>query len=110
VLAEKGKDTADMTKMLGLGFGVYKDIVKIDDHPFVKDGVKDFEHHVGKGGRGVGKTERDDVKLEVTIPTAEGSLMSMWLVDALLVVPRDQVQLGKVLGATETVYQLVNSG
>jgi hypothetical protein len=91
VLAEEGKDTANMTEMLGFGLGVDENIIKIDDHPLVKDGIENLDHHVGEGSRGVGEAKRDDIKLEMSIPTAEGSFMSMWLIDALLVIPRDQV-------------------
>ena len=110
VLAEKGKNTANMAEVLGLGLGVYENIVKIDDHPLVEDGIENLEHHVGEGGRGVGEAEGDDVELKVSIPTAEGGLMSVWLIDTLLVVPRDQVQLGKVLCTSKAVDHFINSG
>jgi hypothetical protein len=48
VLAEERQDTADVTKMLGLGLGVNENVVQVNDYPLVEDRIKDLEHHVGE--------------------------------------------------------------
>jgi hypothetical protein len=89
MLTEKGKDTTNMAEMLGLGLGIDENVVKIDDNPFVEDGVENLEHHVREGCRGVGKAKRNDVEFEVSISTSKCCFMRMWLIDTLLMITRD---------------------
>ena len=110
MLAKELEDGTDMLKVFCLCLGINKNIVKIDDYPFVENRVKDLEHHVRKGCGGVCQAERDHIKLEMAVPTTKGGLMSVRFKDPLLMVPRDQVQLGKVLGPSESIDKLIDAG
>ncbi|GBG61909.1 hypothetical protein CBR_g26073 [Chara braunii] len=78
-----------------------------DDADF-EEVAEDVVHGRLDGGGGIGESEWHHGELVVPEPRAEGGLVGVLLADTDLVEATAKVDLGKVLGSTETIKELEN--
>ncbi|GBG86036.1 hypothetical protein CBR_g40937 [Chara braunii] len=85
-----------------------KDVIKVDDDTDFEEVAEDVVHGRLEGRGGIGESEWHHEELLVPEPRAEGGLVGVLLADTDLVEATVKVDLGKVLGSTETIKELGN--
>lgn len=88
--------------------GEDEDIVEVDDHEAVEEGTEKVVHEALEGTGCIAEAERHDEALVIAVPCLEGSLVNVFLENLDLVVSALEVDLGKVLGATKSVEEIVD--
>ncbi|GBG59893.1 hypothetical protein CBR_g66699 [Chara braunii] len=107
LLSEDRKDLAKVLKVGLEGGAEDKNVMKVDDTEF-EEVAEDVVHGRLQGSEGIGESEWHHEELVVPEPRAEGSLVGVLLADTDLVEANVKVNLGKVLGYTETIKELEN--
>uniref|UniRef100_A0A388LW39 Uncharacterized protein n=1 Tax=Chara braunii TaxID=69332 RepID=A0A388LW39_CHABU len=101
--------SGDNVVEVGLQGGVEdKDVIKIDNDTDFEEVVEDVVHGRLEGSGGIGESEWHLEELVVPEPKAEGGLVGVLLADTDLVEATAKVNLGKILGFTETIKELEN--
>ncbi|GBG76646.1 hypothetical protein CBR_g22861 [Chara braunii] len=108
LLSEDREDLAEVLKVGLEGGAEDKDVIKVDNDTDFEEVAKDVVHGGLEGSRGIGESEWHHEELVVPEPRAEGGLVSVLLADTDLVEATTKVDLGKVLGSTETIKELGN--
>eukprot|EP00896_Chara_braunii_P021225 GBG79101.1 hypothetical protein CBR_g28816 [Chara braunii] len=108
LLSEDREDLAEVLKVGLEGGAEDKDVIKVDNDADFEEVVEDLVHGGLEGSGGIGESEWHHEELVVPEPRAEGGLVSVLLADTDLVEATTKVDLGKVLGSTETIKELGN--
>ncbi|GBG63953.1 hypothetical protein CBR_g39957 [Chara braunii] len=102
-------DGENFAKVFEVGFEVgAKDdnIIKVDHDTNFEEVTKDVIHGRFKCGGGIGEFEGHHEELVVPEARAKDSLVGVLLVDADLVEATAEINLGEILGSTETIKKL----
>uniref|UniRef100_A0A388LW15 Uncharacterized protein n=1 Tax=Chara braunii TaxID=69332 RepID=A0A388LW15_CHABU len=108
LLSEDREDLAEVLKVGLEGGAEDKDVIKVDNDTDFEEVVEDVVHGGLEGSGGIGESEWHHEELVVPEPRAEGGLVSVLLANTDLVEATTKVDLGKVLGSTETIKELGN--
>ncbi|GBG66616.1 hypothetical protein CBR_g64887 [Chara braunii] len=108
LLSEDREDLAEVLKVGLEGGAEDKDVIKVDDDTDFEEVAEDVVHGKLEGSGGIGESEWHHEKLVVPEPRAKGGLVGVLLADTDLVEAIAEVDLGKVLGSTETIKELGN--
>ncbi|GBG73232.1 hypothetical protein CBR_g12949 [Chara braunii] len=106
LLSEDQEDYADVLKVGLEGGAEDKDVIKVDAGTDFEGVVKDVVHGRLEGSGGIGEFEWHQEELVVPELRTEGGLVGVLLSDTDLVEATAEVDLGKVLGSTETIKAL----
>ncbi|GBG44504.1 hypothetical protein CBR_g78011, partial [Chara braunii] len=107
LLSEDREDLAKVLKVGLEGGAEDKDVIKVDNYTDFEEVAEDVVHGGLEGSGGIGESEWHHEELVVPEPRAEGGLVRV-LADTDLVEATTKVDLGKVLGSTETIKELGN--
>ncbi|GBG85544.1 hypothetical protein CBR_g40182 [Chara braunii] len=107
LLSEDREDLAAVLKVGLKGGAEDKDVIKVDDNTDFEEVAEDVVHSRLEGSGGIGESEWHHDEVVVLEPRAEGGLVGV-LADMDLVEATAKVDLGKVLGSTETIKELGN--
>ncbi|GBG62886.1 hypothetical protein CBR_g34258 [Chara braunii] len=108
LLSEDREDLAEVLKVGLEGVAEDKDVIKVDNDTDFEEVAEDVVHGGLEGSGGIGESEWHHEELVVPEPRAEGGLVGVLLADTDLVEATTKVDLGKVLGFTETIKELGN--
>ncbi|GBG61013.1 hypothetical protein CBR_g18609 [Chara braunii] len=108
LLSEDREDLAEVLKVGLEGGAEDKDVIKVDNDTDFEEVEEDVVHGGLEGSGGIGESEWHHEELVVREPRVEGGLVSVLLADTDLVEATTKVDLGKVLGSTETIKELGN--
>ncbi|GBG68063.1 hypothetical protein CBR_g1184 [Chara braunii] len=108
LLSEDREDLAKVLKVGLEGGAEDKDVIKVDDDTDFEEVAEDVVYGRLEGSGGIGESEWHHEELVVPEPRAEGGLVGVLLADTDLVEATAKVDLGKVLGSTKTIKELIN--
>ncbi|GBG59895.1 hypothetical protein CBR_g66701 [Chara braunii] len=108
LLSEDHEDLAEVLKVGLEGGAEDKDVIKVDNDTDFEEVAEDVVHGGLEGSGGIGESEWHHEELVVPEPRAEGGLVSVLLADTDQVEATTKVDLGEVLGSTETIKEIEN--
>ena len=91
--------------------GEYEEVVHVDDEPSLSDHIlEEVIHEALKSSRGVVKTEEHNGRFEQSSVGDEGCLPLMSILDADIVVPPSDIELGEVFCILELIDRIRDEG
>lgn len=108
MISELPENVSDMGPVKFEGFGVYQDVIEIDNDEYVNILMEDIVDEVLEGSRSVGQTEWHHQILIASVSGSEGGLPFIAFSDADEVVGTSEVYLGKNLGCAELFKEWSN--